>query len=553
MMIRHSRLAIAVAMVATSILLCTYFGGAADNDCSVQGVVKNASGQPVSGAFVKLKNAERRLTFMVISRAQGLYMAANLPPGRYTVQGIGNGFQSEWSKPVEVAGGKSAKLDLSLTAQRAAALAPAWPTGYVAVTEEHKPIPFPDGEGNQIVAKRCVTCHDAARIVWTRGDQGRWQHIITEMRQNMKAMGLEDLTDQEANVVTQYLVTSFPAVPGPDPSSRLPRILLQGEAAKFRAVQYEVATPYAETHDIALDPQGNGWIDQRSAGKLGRLDGKTLVYTEVAPPPGKVRMHNLDIDPQGRAWFQDRMIDSRLFSYDTRTGEWNVFAIPKGLTRYAGGQHVEATFADGNLYSGGSNQIVKMNLATKEFSVFDVPSWVKTKQNVGIYGIAVASDGDVWFAESRTNQMGRLDPKTGEIDEIKIPFDGVAFPRRMGTDAAGDIWVGVWAANKLMKVDHKTGEMTLYDPPTNNGGAYYVSVDKKNNLVWVSLQKADKLDRFNPKTGEWVEFSLPEAESDPRKIEVDRTNPNRIWWAGNLANRFGYIEVLDENRISGNR
>jgi len=551
-MIRHSRLGVAAAMMATSVLLCTHFGRAAENNCSVQGVVKNASGQPVSGAFVKLKNAERRLTFMVISQAQGRYTAANLPPGRYTVQAIGNGFQSEWSNPVEVAGAGGANLDLSLTAQQEAALAPAWPSGYMAATDEHKPTPFPEGDGNQIVAKRCVICHDAARIVWTRGDQGRWQHVVTEMRENMKAVGLEDLTDQEANVVTQYLVTSFPAVPIPDPSSRLPRTLLQGKAAKFRAVQYEVAAPYAETHDIALDPQGNGWIDQRSAGKLGRLDAKTLVYTEVSPPAGKVRMHNLDIDPQGRAWFQDRMINSRLFSYDTRTGEWNVFAIPKGLTRYAGGQHVEATFGDGNVFSGGSNQIVKMNLATKVFSVFDVPSWVKTKQNVGIYGIAVAGDSDVWFAESRTDRMGRLDPKTGEIDEFKIPFNGVAFPRRMGTDAAGDIWVGVWAANKLMKVDHKTGAMTLYEPPTKDGGAYYVSIDKKNNLVWVSLQKADKLDRFNPKTGEWLEFSLPEAESDPRKIEVDRTNPNRIWWAGNLANRFGYIEVLDENEVSGN-
>src|SRR5262245_61771880 len=40
---------------------------AADFAGSVQGVVKSASGQALSGAYVKLFNAERRLTFMVVS------------------------------------------------------------------------------------------------------------------------------------------------------------------------------------------------------------------------------------------------------------------------------------------------------------------------------------------------------------------------------------------------------------------------------------------------------------------------------------------------------
>ena len=61
---------------------------------SLQGVVKDSSGTPVSGAFVKFKNAERRLTFMVISQAQGRYTASNFPLGKYVVQGVGNGFQS---------------------------------------------------------------------------------------------------------------------------------------------------------------------------------------------------------------------------------------------------------------------------------------------------------------------------------------------------------------------------------------------------------------------------------------------------------------------------
>ena len=41
---------------------------AADNRGIVQGVVNDAAGQPVAGAMVKLINADRRLTFMVVSQ-----------------------------------------------------------------------------------------------------------------------------------------------------------------------------------------------------------------------------------------------------------------------------------------------------------------------------------------------------------------------------------------------------------------------------------------------------------------------------------------------------
>ena len=83
-------------------------------------------------------------------------------------------------------------------------------------------------------------------------------------------------------------------------------------------------------------------------------------------------------------------------------------------------------------------------------------------------------------------------------------------------------------------------------PPTPTSGAYSVVVDKKNNFVWVSLQQTDMIARFDPKTEEWVEFPLPEAESDPRRIEIDPTNPNRIYFAGNIPGRMGFVEFLPQ-------
>src|SRR5262249_46826838 len=60
-----------VLTLATILVLLSQVTQAQDRAGTLQGVVKNASGAPLAGAFVKMKNAERRLTFMVISQDQG--------------------------------------------------------------------------------------------------------------------------------------------------------------------------------------------------------------------------------------------------------------------------------------------------------------------------------------------------------------------------------------------------------------------------------------------------------------------------------------------------
>jgi hypothetical protein len=266
----------------------------------LQGVVKDAKGAPVAGAFVKMKNTERRLTFMVVSQAQGRYAVNSLPAGKYVVQSIGGEYQSELSEPVDVASGKSASVDLALTNARAPHLAGAWPgrlpgqQGGEADEARDGPPALPDGEGRQIVQTKCATgCHDAQRIVRVRANRDRWEQIILNMRAYAQGSTLaKDLTDQEEKVLLDYVVTNFSGSrvgsgrPKPDPNSRLPRTLLTGDASQYIAVEYELPNSNAEPHEVTVDGDGNGWVTQRLGGKLGRLDPKTLTYSEIAPPAG---------------------------------------------------------------------------------------------------------------------------------------------------------------------------------------------------------------------------------------------------------------------------
>jgi streptogramin lyase/mono/diheme cytochrome c family protein len=541
-----------VGGTATALLLAMVSAAPAQTTASVTGVVNDASGQPVTGAFVKLKNDQKRLTFMVVSRAQGRFEAKDLPPGSYRVQGVGGDRQSKWSPEVAVAaGGEGAKVTLALTDARGPALAPAWPHRVPEAQAEKAskdPKDLPEGEGKQLVADFCNSCHDLQRTVANRSDPDHWGHTVKRMRTRMIVASMPDLTEQQYQTIVKYLSEKFGPLQPYDANSRLPRTLASGKALNYRAVQYELADTHAEPHDVAVDPSGNAWVGER-AGKLGRLDRQTLEFTEIPTPAGQAApdrqsLGNPQIDSKGVLWVHDGP-NQRWLSYDTNAGKFEVYPFPKGKGN-AGGNSI-TIHPDGSVWAtGGGGQARRLDPKTKEFQFFDAPSLKTRKEAPGAYGMAVAGDGSVWFAQDQSDLMARVDPASGKVEEFKIPYDGFAYPRRMNVDGNGDLWVGLWNGGKLMKVDHKTKQMTIYAPPTPISGAYSVVVDKKNNLVWVSLQQVDKIARFDPKTEEWMEFPLPEAESDPRRIEIDPTNPNRIYFAGNIPGRVGFVEVLQE-------
>ncbi len=207
---------------------------------SIEGVVQDASGKPVTGAFVKLKNNERHLEFMVISQAQGHYTVSNLPAGKYVVQGVGGGFQSNVSAPVEVAEGKTAKQDLSLTAKQGPMLPRAWPMKtpealMVTVSKE-----LPEGDGKKLVAARCTTCHNTERFVGFHMPREDWQFTVRRMRARIRTAKIRDLTEDEARLAIDYLSANFAPIRQTDLNDRLPRTLLEGKALHYRAVQYDI-------------------------------------------------------------------------------------------------------------------------------------------------------------------------------------------------------------------------------------------------------------------------------------------------------------------------
>jgi len=214
------------------------------------------------------------------------YSLDNPPEGKYTVQAVGNGMQSEF-KPVDVAAGKAATADVSLATAQHAALPNAWPrrNGDVGGNEiwTHQPnTPLVDGDAKDIGATKCMECHETERIVLLRMDREKWELTVARMRDYGDEVGLGQLTDEEASRVVDYLTKNYSGEPG--------------------SVN---AWPPSAVYLVASTPDGMIWFSEQASDKTARFDPETRVFTEYPVPTAESDMRRVDTDPSNpnRIWW----------------------------------------------------------------------------------------------------------------------------------------------------------------------------------------------------------------------------------------------------------
>ena len=99
----------------------------------------------------------------------------------------------------------------------------------------------------------------------------------------------------------------------------------------------------------------------------------------------------------------------------------------------------------------------------QEVSYYDVP------KGDGPHDVAPAPDGTVWYTGQRAGVLGRLDPKTGKVDRIKLGEESAPHGVVVGPDGA--VWVNDGGLNALLRVDPDTREIRRWPLPPKDDGA----------------------------------------------------------------------------------
>jgi virginiamycin B lyase len=472
-----------------------------------------------------------------------------LPPGRYSIQATGGGYQSDSKADAEVAAGKSITVDLTLST----------PQSFLDARSITKLAHLmPEDKGKATIVSVCTDCHHYGlyEIISQRKTREHWIATIAKMQTDPAGTGRNtsgdgrvlQIWDHEKEQAIEYLAKHFgPASPPLDTKAIPPPAdsWVKGPSAKAVITEFAV-TPNASPHDVAVDSKGIGWVTEGALGSIGRFDPNTFTYTRIMlPTPSSTTA--VEIDAQDRVWVSDGR-NNRLVRYDPKTEQFESYPIPRFPPPQGRVNANTIRFLpNGEVWFTGisANVVGRLNPATKEVKLIPVPAGIAAKQNVNPYGMAVDGNQKIWFLERRSDKVAKIDPATAELVEYDIPTKGAVL-RRMATDVNGNMWFGQYGGvGKLAMIDYRTGKITEYPTPTKYSGAYSVDVDRTRNLIWFNEMMADQIARFDPRAKTFVEYPIPTPYSSIRRIEADPTKPHRVWFSGSHVDTVGYLDVLE--------
>ena len=144
-----------------------------------------------------------------------------------------------------------------------------------------------------------------------------------------------------------------------------------------------------------------------------------------------------------------------------------------------------------------------------------------------------APDGSIWWTGMWASLAGRLDPQTGEMEELRLPPE--ARPHTIVPDGDGNIWYTGNSNATIGKLDPLTADVTEYQTQASDP---HTAVFHPNGRFYFTAQRAGMLlGRLDPATGEVTEV---ETESRPYGMAV--ASDGTIWIAYNGTNKIGALD-----------
>ena len=545
--------------VAVILLMLATAAGAADFG-RLAGRVGTQTGGVLEGVIVTAKDVDALRETTVYADLDGRFAIGDLVPGRYHVHAHAYGY-AEGVEVLTLRGGEEASVRLALVAltdpRELAWQLPANRWLKLALDK------LPDDEAREEFKRQCGYCHQqgswATRVQRT---PAQWHKLLVLMARmggiltpRMRALVPEALN--AAYDEASYVPALGEHFTPPAPPSALAR----------RAVvtQWEIGSTASMLHDAAVAPDGRIYAVDMTQDVLYRLDpttGERRAYPmpDAGLPLGgvfasrqtlpvnasaHVGPHSLQVAPDGSVWIT-LALGNRIARFDPTTERFDLYPVPDGLyphtLRFDGRGHVWFTLAVSNHLgrldlATGAVETVRLPARTwgQEAMLRIMPAFLWLARHVDLdpeqagdgpslpipYGIDVAPDGGIWFAQLNERRIGRFDPVTRAVELIDTPFPA---PRRLRFDSKGNLWIPSFSGSLIARFDPRTRAFSSWPLPTEPAGTetpYALNVDRRTDTVWICGTASDSLIRFEPGSERFTVYPMPTRVTYTREIDFD--------------------------------
>ncbi len=230
-----------------------------------------------------------------------------------------------------------------------------------------------------------------------------------------------------------------------------------------------------------------------------------------------------------------------------------------------------------------------------------ITEYALPRATIAPHDVRTDANGFVWYSDFVENDLGRLDPKTGALEEFPYPELKPGFPTgalALEPDSDGNLWLAmmfqaglakfdmktktfrlfpvqseinidttqqslltprhlnvdgkVWTNDvrkqAVLRLDVATGKYEVFDPfrftPKGRQHSPYGMVsDAANNLYFMDFGD-ENVGRIDAKTGQATIYPTPTPRSRPRRTMMDPQG--RVWFAEFGADKVGMFDPAQE-------
>src|SRR5262245_31277433 len=553
MLTRTLSFATAALALTLSVWTATSSRAQSQSPAALTGTVSSAKEGLMEGVMVSAKRAGSTVTVSVATQDNGRFSfpATRLEPGQYALTTRAIGYDLEGPKTIEVVTGQTANVDIKLA-----------PTKNLAKQMSNAEwfMSFPGTEQQSKALLNCVSCHNLDRIVRSQYDAEQFIGVFNRMvgyypgstpehpqrlvgsatRTLGQGPGMKATADYLASINLSQETWSYQL-------KTLPR--LTGRSNRVIITEYDLPRRLIQPHDVIVDEQGIVWFSHFSEQFLGKMDPKTGQVWEYPLPllkPGyPVGTLDLKTDKAGNLWI-GMMYQAGVARFDKKTETVKAWSLPtEWQTDAAQLGHVDPSSAhiDGKVWVKNSDrsQILRLDPETGQWE--NLGSFSDNGRRLGVYGIPADRDNNVYLLDFQTSNIGRIDGKTREFTVHRGAID-VSRPRRGAVDDHNRLWFAEYAGNAVGMFDPTTKQIKEWVVPTPWAQPYDVVTDK-NGEAWTGSMMSDRVSRLDPKTGTWVEYQLPKITNIRRVFVDNSTTPVTFWAGSNHGASIIKLEPLD--------
>ncbi len=153
------------------------------------------------------------------------------------------------------------------------------------------------------------------------------------------------------------------------------------------------------------------------------------------------------------------------------------------------------------------------------------------------YGITVGQDGNIWFTEYQSDQIGMINPTTHAVSEFPIPTASSG-PLKITAGPDGNLWFTEFAGNQIGEINPTSHTVTEFAIPTSGSNPQGITAGPDGN-IWFTEATGNKIGMINPTTHAFTEFAIPTSGSDPQGITTG--SDGNIWFTESSGNNIGTI------------